>query len=130
MVRAVPLLATIGLWSLALGAVSGWLVAAMVDRPDLLKKAGVRHPPRLRQMHLDWILMGLLLLAVHLTVPDRPDWITALIAFGTVVNPLLFLPLAFRADAKEGPAYRALTGVSFIALSVGLPALAVHATLL
>ena len=124
-----PLLATIGLWSLALGAVSGWAVAAMVDKPEILRRLRVKHPPRLRQAHLDWILMGLLLLAVHLTVPERPDWITALIAFGTVVNPLLFLPLAFDAGAKDTLPYRALTGVSFLALSVGLPALAVHATL-
>ena len=124
-----PLLATIGLWSLALGAVSGWLVTAMVDKPELLRRAGVKHPPRLRQAHLDWILMGLVLLAVHLTVPQRPDWITALIAFGTVVNPLLFLPLAYSAEAKDAVPYRALTVVSFVSLSVGLPALAVHATL-
>ena len=124
-----PLLATLGLWSLALGAVSGWLVAAMIDKPELLRKAGVKHPPRLRQAHLDWILMGLVLLAVHLTVPDRPDWITAFIAFGTVVNPLLFLPLAYDADASKARSYRALTLVSFVSLSVGLPALAVHATL-
>ena len=124
-----PLLATIGLWSLALGAVSGWLVAAMVDKPELLRRAGVKHAPRLRQAHLDWILMGLVLLAIHATVPDRPDWITALIAFGTVVNPLLFLPLAFSAEAKDGLAYRAVTLVSFMSLTVGLPALAAHATL-
>ena len=124
-----PLLATLGLWSLALGAVSGWLVAAMIDKPELLRRVGVKHPPRLRQAHLDWILMGLVLLAVHLTVPERPDWITALIAFGTVVNPLLFLPLAYSADASKTLPYRAITLISFVALSVGLPALAVHATL-
>jgi hydroxylaminobenzene mutase len=73
--------------------------------------------------------MGLVLLAVHLTVPDRPDWITAFIAFGTVVNPLLFLPLAYNADASKTLPYRALTLVSFVSLSVGLPALAIHATL-
>ena len=124
-----PLLATLGLWSLALGAVSGWLVAAAIDKPDLLRRAGIRHPGRIRQTHLDWILMGLLLLAVHLAVPARPDWITALIAFGTVVNPLLFVPLAFRAETQESGLYRAITLVSFAALSVGLPALALHATL-
>ena len=124
-----PLLATLGLWSLALGAVSGWLVTAMIDKPEILRRAGVKHPPRLRQAHLDWILMGLVLLAVHLTVPDRPDWITALIAFGTVVNPLLFLPLAYSADASKALPYRVITAISFVALSVGLPALAVHATL-
>ena len=88
------LLGTIGLWSLALGALSGWLVAASIDRPQLLRGLGIKHPGRVRQTHLDWIMMGILLLAVDVAVDDIPDWITALIAFGTVVNPLLFVPLA------------------------------------
>jgi hypothetical protein len=124
-----PLLATLGLWSLALGALSGWLVAAAIDKPEVLRRLRIRHAARVRQTHLDWILMGLLLLAVHLAVPSRPDWITGLIAFGTVVNPLLFVPLAFSAGLQGHPAYRAVTLVSFLSLSVGLPALAVHATL-
>ena len=122
-------LGTLGLWSLALGAVSGWLVAASIDRPELLKRARVRHAGRLRQAHLDWIMMGLILLVVDVAVSDIPGWIVALIAFGTVVNPLLFLPLAYSAEAKDALPYRALTVVSFVSLSVGLPALAVHATL-
>ena len=123
------LLGTLGLWSLALGAVSGWLVAAAVDRPELLRRLRVRHPGRIRQVHLDWIMMGLILLVVDVAVPGIPGWIVALIAFGTVVNPLLFVPLAFDAEASSRPAYRVVTFVSFLALSVGLPALAVHATL-
>lgn len=123
------LLGTLGVWSLALGAVSGWLVAASIDRPALLRRARIRHPGRLRQVHLDWIMMGLLLLVVDVAVDDVPGWIVALIAFGTVVNPLLFVPLAYDAEASSKPAYRAVTFVSFAALSVGLPALAVHATI-
>lgn len=123
------LLGTLGIWSLALGGVSGWLVAASIDRPALLRAIGVRHPPRIRQAHLDWIMMGLLLLVVDVAVAAVPDWIVGLVAFGTVVNPLLFLPLARSADASDGLVYRAITVASFVALSVGLVALAVHATL-
>ena len=123
------LLGTIGIWSLALGAVSGWLVAASIDRPALLRAIGVRHPPRIRQAHLDWIMMGLLLLVVDVAVDDIPHWIAALVAFGTVVNPLLFLPLARNAEASDGLVYRAVTVTSFAALSGGLGALAAHATL-
>lgn len=123
------LLGTIGLWSLALGALSGWLVAASIDRPELLRRMRVRHPGRVRQTHLDWIMMGVLLLAVDVAVDDIPAWITALIAFGTVVNPLLFVPLAFDAQASDRRLYRAVTLVSFVALSAGLTALALHATL-
>ncbi len=123
------LLGTLGIWSLALGGVSGWLVAAAIDRPALLKRLGVRHPPRIRQAHLDWIMMGLILLVVDVAIDDIPGWIVALVAFGTVVNPLLFLPLARDADASKHPLYRVVTLTSFVALSGGLVALAVHATL-
>ena len=123
------LLGTLGIWSLALGGVSGWLVAASVDRPALLRSLGVEHPPRIRQAHLDWIMMGLILLVVDVAIDDIPDVIAGLVAFGTVVNPLLFLPLAFDAQASSRPLYRAVTLLSFAALSAGLVALAVHATL-
>ena len=122
-------LGIIGLWSLALGAVSGWLMAATIERRELLERAGIRHPARIRPVHLDWIMMGLILVAVDVGVDDIPAWIAVLIAFGTIMNPLLFVPLAFRADASDHPAYRVVTVVSFAALSVGLPALALHATL-
>jgi hydroxylaminobenzene mutase len=124
----VSLLGTLGLWSLALGAVSGWLVAASIDKPALIERLRIRHPGRIRQTHLDWIMMGLLLLVVDVAVDDIPGWIVALIAFGTVVNPLLFIPLAYDAAASTKPAYRAVTFASFAALSVGLPALALYAT--
>lgn len=88
----------------------------------LARRWGIRHPARIRQTHLDWVMMGLILLAVWATVPDLPDWIRALVIFGTVVNPLLFLPLAWNPQAKEHPAYRAVTVVSFLSLSIGLPA--------
>jgi hydroxylaminobenzene mutase len=123
------LLGTLGVWSLALGALSGWLVAASIDQPQLLQRLRVKHPGRIRQTHLDWIMMGLILLVVDVAIDDIPGWITALVAFGTVVNPLLFVPLAFDATASDRAPYRAVTLVSFAALSIGLTALAVHATL-
>jgi hydroxylaminobenzene mutase len=123
------LLGTLGLWSLALGALSGWLVAASIDQPQILQRLGVKHPGRVRQTHLDWIMMGVILLAVDLAVDDMPGWIAALIAFGTVVNPLLFVPVAFDATASDRLPYRAMAVVSFAALSTGLTALAIHATL-
>ena len=48
--------------------------------------------------------MGLILLAVDTAVDDIPEWIGAFIAFGTIVNPLGFVPLLFRADAKRSRA--------------------------
>ena len=124
---AMPLLSALGLISLAAGALSGWLVLAATEQGAWLRAHGVPAPARFRQAHLDWVMMGLILIAVQTVAPGMPDWIRAAIAFGTIVNPLLFLPLAFRPDAKDHPLYKGVAIVSFTALSVGLPALAIWA---
>lgn len=122
-----PLLSSLGLISLALAALSGWLVLAVTERPDWFGSRGIPAPARFRQAHLDWVMMGLILIAVQTVAPGMPDWIRALIAFGTIVNPLLFLPLAWGPGAKSNPLYRGVTIVSFLSLSIGLPALAIWA---
>lgn len=123
-----PLLSSLGLISLALAAVSGWLVLAVTENPEWFRSRGVPAPARFRQAHLDWVMMGLILIAVQTVAPVMPDWIRAFIAFGTVINPLLFLPLAWGPGAKSNPLYRGVTIVSFLSLSIGLPALAIWAT--
>jgi len=124
-----PLLTSLGLISLALAALSGWLVLAATEQGPRLREMGIPAPGRFRQAHLDWVMMGLVLIAVQTVAPGMPAWIRGLIAFGTIVNPLLFLPLAFRPAAKDSPAYKALAIVSFLSLSIGLPGLAIWAIL-
>ena len=122
-----PLLTQLGLISLALAGISGWLVLAATRKGEWFRAHGVPAPRRFLQTHLDWVMMGLILVAVQLAAPSSPDWIKAMIAFGAIVNPLLFLPLAFKPDAEDSPVYVAVAVVSFSALSIGLPALAIWA---
>jgi hydroxylaminobenzene mutase len=122
-----PLLSSLGLISLALAGLSGWLVLATMQRPRWFADHGVVAPMRFRQLHLDWVSMGLILIAIDQVVPDRPAWITALLVVGLVVNPLLFVPLAWGHQQSEKLPYRVVTTVSFTAASGGLTALALHA---
>ena len=122
-----PLLTQLGLISLALAGISGWLVLAATRKGEWFRAHGVPAPRRFLQTHLDWVMMGLILVAVQLAAPSSPDWIKAMIAFGAIVNPLLFLPLAFKPEAEDSPVYVAVAVVSFSALSIGLPALAIWA---
>lgn len=115
-----------GAIELALGAVSGWGVAAAIDKPHWLTRIGVRAAPRLRQAHLDWILMGLILVGIGLAAPDLPLAIALPLVFGAWVNATLFVPLAFAPDADQHPAYRTVTLVSFTAMSFGATAAAIH----
>jgi hypothetical protein len=124
-----PVLTSLGLISLALGGLSGWLVLAATQQAPWFHRRGIVAPRRFLSLHLDWVMMGLILLAVDLVVPDRPDWLTAMLAFGLIVNPLLFIPLAWGPQVTKNSAYQVVTLLSFSATSGGLTALAVHALL-
>jgi hypothetical protein len=47
---------------------------------------GVIQPNRIRQVHLDFVMMGLISVAVGLAVPDLPDLAIALV-WAAIVGP-------------------------------------------
>jgi hydroxylaminobenzene mutase len=118
-------LVQIGLVELALGGFLGWAMVVRAEKPELLKRIGVVAPQRIRQVHLDYVMMGLILIGVGLAVPDLPTAVGVALAFGTFVNPFLFVPLAFDPDVEKQLWYRALAVVSFLAVSGGLVAAAI-----
>jgi len=109
-----------GLAELALGGLLGWAMVVRDERPEWLRRIGVVAPQRIRQVHLDYVMMGLILIAVGLAVPDLPKAVAIALVFGTIVNPFLFVPLAFQPDVDKRLWYRTLAVVSFIGVSGGL----------
>jgi hypothetical protein len=109
-----------GLIELALGGLLGWAMVVRQDKPQWLKRIGVVAPQRIRQVHLDYVMMGLILIGVGLAVPDLPTAVGVALVFGTAVNPFLFVPLAFNPDTEKRTWYRILATVSFICVSGGL----------
>ncbi|MEH3052648.1 MAG: hypothetical protein PGN13_01375 [Patulibacter minatonensis] len=118
------ILVQVGLVLLAVGALLGWVVTLRVEYPQLIARLGVKSPRRLLQMHIDYVMMGVILIAVGLALPELADWHRSVLIFGTIVNPLLFLPLAFDESLSKSLPYRALTGASFLAMSTGTVAAA------
>ncbi|HSS33497.1 MAG TPA: hypothetical protein VLL27_09485 [Solirubrobacterales bacterium] len=114
-----------GLIELALGGLLGWAMVLREERPELLRRIGIVAPQRIRQVHLDYVMMGLILIGVGLAVPDLPTVVAIALVFGTAVNPFLFVPLAFNPDAEKRTWYRALAVVSFVCVSGGLVAAAI-----
>jgi hydroxylaminobenzene mutase len=115
----------IGLVELAIGGLLGWAMVIRGERPEWLRRVGIVAPQRIRQVHLDYVMMGLILIGVGLAVPDLPTAVAVALAFGTFVNPLLFVPLAFYPDAEKQLWYRSLAVVSFLAMSGSLVVAAV-----
>ena len=115
----------IGLVQLALGGLLGWAMVIRKEKPVWLQRIGVVAPQRIRQVHLDYVMMGLILIGVGLAVPALPTAIAVALVFGTLVNPFLFVPLAFDPSMDERGWYRALAVVSFLGVSAGLVAAAI-----
>lgn len=113
-------LVAIGLISVSLGAASGFALTAAVDYPDAVRRLGVVDPKRIRQAHLDWIIMGIMLIAVGLALPGLPWFMVAAIAFGGIVNPLTFVPMIFSRTVIKAPWFVAVSYLSFIMLTLGL----------
>lgn len=122
-----PILTSSGLILYTLAALSGWILDRWYRDPDYFKKFGVVQPRRFLQVHLDWIMMGSIAIALDFALPQRPLWITLSLAFGIWVNPLLFIPQAWGDDKAKGLFYDTLSTCSYIASSVGfLSALVVY----
>ncbi len=113
-------LVAIGLISLSLGATSGFALTIAVDYPDKLRKFGVVDPRRIRQVHLDWIIMGIMLIAVGLASPGLPWPIVAAVGFGGIVNPLTFVPMIFSKTVIRARWFTAVSYLSFTVLTAGL----------
>jgi len=114
------LLLQVGLIELAIGALLGWGMVIRSEKPEWLKRIGLTRPHRILQVHLDFLMMGLILIAVGLVVSDPPALLQAMLIFGTLMNPSLFIPLAFNPAVEKQLWYRGLAIVSFIAVSGGL----------
>ena len=115
----------IGLAELAVGGLLGWAMVIRMEKPDWLKRIGVVAPQRIRQVHLDYVMMGLILIGVGLAVPDLPTGVAVALVFGTLVNPFLFVPLAFAPDLDKQLWFRSLSVLSFLAMSGSLVAAAI-----
>lgn len=123
------ILVTAGTVSLAAGAAAGWPVALLAQAQGSRRRPWLREPRRLLQLHIDWLMMGLLLLALAAAVPDLPTWVRASVTAGAIANPLLFVPLAVSgSEVRQRPWYRVAAVASFTAMSVGLFATAIIAS--
>lgn len=113
-----------GVAELAAGALSGWVYAAVMYDNDGARKLGIRSTPRIRQWHLDLVALGTGTIALGLAVPDAPKGVRRALAVGAWTNAMMFLPLAYRPELLQHPAYRTVGVASFITTSAGFSGMA------
>lgn len=118
-------LVKIGLLELTVAVLSGWLMVLRSEEPGVLHRLGVQHLRRVRQMHLNFLLMGIILVGVGLAVQPIPTWIATLVAIGAIVQPLLTVPVAFSADNASKSVFKVVTAAVFVGTSIGWIGLAV-----
>lgn len=119
-------LARIGLVELAVGAVLGWVVALNLtdDAAAWMRRLRISSPRRLLQCHIDYLMMGLILIAVAAVAPHLAGQWQGLLVAGSIANPAGFLVLAFGEKHSKNPVYRAFVFASFSAMSGSLVAIA------
>jgi hypothetical protein len=124
----VPLLSQLGIFELAVGVLSGWLMVMTLEAPDVLRRLGVRQMGRIRQAHLDLLMQGTILIAVGLAVDPLPTWIGVLLVAGAFLAPPLLGVLALFPELREESiAYKAINTVVLGGFTVGWVALALTA---
>jgi hydroxylaminobenzene mutase len=122
-----PLIVKLGICELAVAALSGWAMVAIVEKPEALRRLGLHHLGRIRQAHLDLLFMGTILTAVGVAMDPVPTWIGALLVLGAYMQPLMFVPLAVNSELRQDLAYRVLNTMLFVGFSVAWVALAATA---
>jgi hypothetical protein len=120
-------LAKIGFVELAFAGLLGWALVARLQNPDALQRFGVKSPRRVLQCHLDQIMMSLILIATSLALPGLANAIQVPLAFGAIMNPLLFFVQAFSDKIGDALVFKTISLVSVIAMSGSLVAVAVTA---
>ena len=98
-----------GLIELALGALLGWAMVVREERPEWLKRIGVVAPARIRQVHLDYVMMGLILIAVGLALPGLPTAVAVPLVFGTALSRDGRTVLGWQGGFEPGPNHRVVS---------------------
>ena len=113
-----------GLTELALGALTGWPMAIAVSRPDDLPKIGIRSGARLRQWHLDLIMLGGLTAAAPSFVPDPPRKVAVPLAVGAWATPTPSACSPSGRSSRTTRSTRPASAASFVSTSWGFTGLA------
>ncbi|GAA2354368.1 hypothetical protein [Nonomuraea africana] len=120
-----PFLVKTGVVELTIGVLTGWFMVYITRTPRAERiRRGLRDPRRIRQGHIELLMMGTMLIAIGAAVPDPPLPALVLITVFSWLAPLSFFPAAVRPDLADHPAMRWTDNLTFVGLSAGYLTLA------
>lgn len=103
-----------GALQIAAGAVTGFPHAAATYQPALARRLGIRAPGRVRQLHLDLIMMGGLSVGAGAALPGLPRAVALPLMVSSWTNALAFGPLAVKPGLESAKPFRAAVATSFV----------------
>lgn len=111
-------LITAGVLKLTVGVLSGWLMVAAGSHRwrTRLRMVDTR---RIRQGHLDLLIMGAILVALGAADLGLPVVATVFVIAGSWLAPLLFFPLAWRPSLGDCALMVWLDRAGFVMLTAG-----------
>ncbi len=116
-----------GLTEVAFGAMLGWPYALAIADSERAQKLGIRSKARLRQWHLDHIMLGGLATLIGIAVPGMDRRVSLPLGVGAWTNALAFGVLTVRPDLQGHPVYRGAVTGSFVLTSTGFVGTAAEA---
>jgi len=116
------LLAISGALLILLSIATAWLTIAKKYLSLPFLERAICDDEKLVNAHVDFVIMGILLLVFFITGVDLPFLIVLLSCAGALANPSLFLFLAFRPDVnkKPGSLFSVISTTSFLITTAGI----------
>ncbi|HNZ65013.1 MAG TPA: hypothetical protein PKJ10_04175 [Smithella sp.] len=116
------LLAISGALLILLSIATAWLTIVKKYLSLQFMERAIRDDEKLVKAHIDFVIMGLILLVFFLTGADLPFPVILLSCAGALANPSLFLFLAFKPDVnrKPGSLFSVISTMTFLTTTGGI----------
>lgn len=118
----IKLFAATGSVLLILSIATGWLIVAKRHLSMGVIEAYIRDDENLAKAHVDYIIMGAVLLILYAVGINFPPYIVVLACLGALSNPSLFAFLSLKPDVNKalGSPFSIVSTLSFLATTVGI----------
>ncbi|MDI6742828.1 MAG: hypothetical protein QMD11_08815 [Smithella sp.] len=116
------LLAITGAALILASLATGWLIIAEKYLSPAILKRLIRDDKHLVRAHVDYVIMGILLLMVFAMGIHLPSTVIVLACAGAIANPSLFIFLSLKPDVNKqiGSAFSLISTLTFLATTIGI----------